>query len=97
MTDIFVDEKATGLEIDRLMKRRGVSVRDVYDMLGTLSSVRVIYRWMNGETLPSLDNLVKLSRILGVSLDDLVMVKEMEFGRQNDLPSHLFPGKQAAA
>lgn len=67
-----VDMKGTGARIDSLRKRAGMSVRDVQDVLG-LGSVQAIYKWISGKSLPTIDNLVILSSIWNVSLDDIIV------------------------
>lgn len=61
-----VDSKKTGRRIRTLMDARGLSVRDVQNYLG-LSCPQGIYRWLRGDTLPSIDNLYALQGLLGVS------------------------------
>lgn len=67
-----VDMKRTGARIDTLRKQAGMSVRDVQDILG-LGSVQAIYKWIGGKSLPTIDNLVILSSIWNVSLDDIIV------------------------
>ena len=33
-----------------------------------------VYKWQNGEALPTLDNLVVLSKVFGVPMDEIVVV-----------------------
>ena len=67
-----VDMKATGTQINTLRKRAGLSVKDIQANLG-LGSTQAIYKWMAGQSLPSIDNLVILSALLHVSLDDIIV------------------------
>ena len=64
-----VDIKGTGARIDTLRKQ---AVRDVQDILG-LGSVQAIYKWIAGKSLPTIDNLIILSAIWDVSLDDIIV------------------------
>lgn len=41
-------------------------------------SRQAISKWENGDTIPDLDNLVRLTEIFDVSLDELVLVKPHE-------------------
>ncbi|SUN52045.1 SPBc2 prophage-derived HTH-type transcriptional regulator yonR [Streptococcus dysgalactiae subsp. dysgalactiae] len=41
-------------------------------------SRQAISKWENGDTTPDLDNLVRLTEIFGVSLDELVLAKPNE-------------------
>lgn len=67
-----VDMKATGIQINTLRKRAGLSVKDIQANLG-LGSTQAIYKWMAGQSLPSIDNLVILSALFHVSLDDIIV------------------------
>ncbi len=67
-----VDMKGTGARINDLRKQAGMSVRDVQDILG-LGSVQAIYKWISGKSLPTIDNLVVLSVVWNVSLDDIIV------------------------
>ena len=66
-----IDARKTGSRIYDLMN---VSVRDVRDRL-CLQSVQSIYQWLNGQNLPSLDNLYAMSVLFGVPMDEIVCTK----------------------
>ena len=66
-----IDKKKTGLNLKRIMDKRGVTVKEVQDYLG-LGSIQSIYHWLNGISLPSVDNLYALSQLLQVSIDDML-------------------------
>lgn len=61
-----VDSRKTGRRIRSLMASKGLSVRDVQNYLG-LSCPQGIYRWLRGDTLPSIDNLYAMQGLLDVS------------------------------
>ena len=46
-----------------------------YTGLLTASTPNAIYKWQNGESLPTLDNLVILAEMLGVSIDEVIVTK----------------------
>lgn len=66
-----IDIKKTGECISKLMKQKGITVKDVQQQL-MLGSVQSVYHWLNGLSLPSVDNLYALSDMLNVSMDDLI-------------------------
>ena len=72
----IIDMIATGRNIARLRRNAGLSVRDLQELLG-LGTPQAIYKWQQGATLPSLDNLVILASILGVDMDDIVIRRIM--------------------
>lgn len=67
-----VDTVNTGKRINDLRKNAGLSVKDIQNVLG-LSSTQAIYKWLSGQNLPTVDNLVILASILNVRLDDLIV------------------------
>ena len=69
-----VDLKLTGQNIAVLRKRSGISVRELQTMLG-FATPQAIYKWQRGETLPTVENLAALAFILGVAVEDILVVK----------------------
>ena len=69
-----INLRATGERIRRLRMDAGLSVRDLSRSI-FLSDVQAIYKWQRGETLPSLENLVLLSWLLGVTIDQILAVE----------------------
>ena len=67
-----LDAVQTGRKIENAIKQSGYSIRELQEMLG-LSCPQPIYRWIRGRTLPSIDNLYMLSRILKVPMDELLV------------------------
>ena len=68
-----IDLIATGIRITQLRQSSGLTVRDLQDIFG-FNTPQAIYRWQRGLALPTLDNLVILAALFGVTLDDLVVV-----------------------
>ena len=71
----IVDRKMTGRKINNLMIDKGISVLRLEDMM-ELESAQSIYKWLAGETLPTVDKLVKLSQIFECTIDEIVVQKE---------------------
>ena len=67
----IIDKKKTGINLRLLMDKRGFTVKDVQQYL-KLGSVQSIYHWLNGISLPTLDNLYALSYLFQVPIDDMV-------------------------
>ncbi len=68
-----IDVEATGQNIMRLREEAGLSVRELQIIFG-FSTPQAIYKWQNGRAMPTIDNLVMLSVIFGVKMDDIVVV-----------------------
>ena len=69
-----VNLEKTGNNIKLLMTEKGLSVRKLQDILG-FTSPQAIYKWFWGQSLPSVDNLVILSRLLNVSIEDILIIE----------------------
>lgn len=74
-----LDAVLTGKKINSAIKQSGYSIRELQEMLG-LSCPQPIYRWIRGRTLPSIDNLYMLSRILGMHMEDLLIPRDADGG-----------------
>ena len=66
-----IDKTKTGQQIRLLMEKRGVTVRDVKNAL-SLACVQSVYHWLDGQSMPTLDNLYALSDLLKVPMDILI-------------------------
>ena len=68
----LIDNKKTGKWLRTLCKHYGYSVKDIQDYLH-ISSNQAIYEWFNGHTLPSVNNLLALSNIFGIPMNQLLV------------------------
>ena len=78
-----IDMIGTGRRIERCRKAAGLSVRDVQAYFG-FEYPQAIYKWQHGESLPTVDNLLALSTLLQVSMEDLLVCEDRKVS--------LFPG-----
>lgn len=67
-----LDLKATGERINQLRKDNNLRVIDVAEYMG-FESTQAVYKWQRGESLPTVDNLYALSRLLHTSVDDILI------------------------
>ena len=72
-----INMKLTGLRLKLYATRQGLSVKDIQIYL-CLSCPQPIYRWYKGIILPSVDNLLRLSELFNVHMEDL-LVKNNDF------------------
>ena len=70
----FVNTVATGRNIDTLRTHAGLSVRDMQMIFG-FATPQAIYKWIHGTAMPTIDNMVILAAMLGVTLDEIVVVE----------------------
>ncbi len=69
----MIDMAGTGQNIVNLRKAAGVSVKDLQDVFG-FATPQAIYKWQHGTALPTIDNLVILAAVLGVKIDDILVM-----------------------
>ena len=72
-----LDLAATGAKIKTIMKQKGISAREL-QLIMDFPYVQTIYNWFAGKNMPTIDNLVVLAQILGVTMDDLVVTNLVE-------------------
>ena len=70
-----IDMTATGNNIARLRKNAGLSVKDLQRIFG-FSTPQAIYKWQRGTAMPTVDNLVVLAAVFGVTIDDILVYRE---------------------
>ena len=68
-----VDKRATGLRLYRLIENSEYTREEIANYL-ELTSTRVIYAWLNGVKLPSTENLLNLSKLLKVQIEDILVI-----------------------
>ena len=68
-----INMAATGANIKALLKARGLKVADVQIMCG-FNTPQAIFKWMRGDAMPSIDNLVILAHLLGVTIDQIIII-----------------------
>ena len=69
-----IDLEATGRNIERLRIAAGLSVKDLQEIFG-FGTPQAIYKWQRGTALPSVDNLVLLSAVFGVPVDEILVLE----------------------
>ena len=65
------DTREIGQHLHTLMKQRDMTVKDLQKILG-LSCPQTIYHWLNGDSIPTIDNLYNLSHHFGICIDELL-------------------------
>lgn len=71
----MIDMERTGANILKLRKDAGLSVHDLQKAFG-FHSPKAIYKWQNGITLPTVDNLIVLAKLLNVRIDDILVTTD---------------------
>ena len=85
MTKMFpvIDLAATGENIVRLRKARGLTVRDLQDWFG-FEQPQAIYKWQKGKSLPTIDNLYALGVLLDVPVEEILVRQQRNVNMTNN-------------
>lgn len=67
-----IDMISTGKHLKNLARKFGYSVKEIQQYLG-LSCPQPVYRWYKGAILPSIDNLLKLSELYNLHMEELLI------------------------
>lgn len=70
-----IDMEKTGRLLRQLIMKQGYKVKDIQSKL-LLESPQPVYRWFKGQILPSVDHLLMLSMLLGVHMEELLVLKK---------------------
>lgn len=62
----------TGNNISRLRKLNSLSIKDIQEAMG-FNTPQAIYKWIRGEAIPSVDNLVILSELFNTTIDEILV------------------------
>lgn len=65
----------TGNNIKQLMDDRGLTARDVSKAC-RFATPQAVYKWVNGVSVPTVDNLVILADLFGVCVDDILIIEK---------------------
>ena len=66
-----IDPIRTGEKIKSSILHLNIPIKELAKMMSV--SPQAVYKWICGESLPSLENVVLLSSILNVPIDDLIV------------------------
>lgn len=79
----IIDKKRTGKQIRRIMEQKNITVKQLQVYLN-LACVQSVYHWLEGSSMPTIDNLYAMSVLFEVSIDDMVCGNR-EYARVDDL------------
>lgn len=71
----------TGAKIDLLRKKANLSVKDIQKVF-KFETPQAIYKWIHGRNLPTVDNLIILAEIFGVTVEDILSVDYIEITKE---------------
>ena len=72
---LSIQPEETGERIRRLLLEQGYTIREIQGAFG-FENPQAIYKWLSGNSLPTLDNFVILSRVLNTRIEDILVIDE---------------------
>ena len=72
---IQINMIATGHNISRMRKEKGITIKQIQEQMG-FNTPQAIYKWQNGSTLPSLENLIVLAELFNTSIEELIVIEK---------------------
>lgn len=70
---MLIKSKETGDRIRQLITENGYTVRDVQEVMG-FENPQAVYKWLSGKSLPSLNNLLILSKLLDRTIEEILVI-----------------------
>ena len=68
-----IDMTATGENIHKMIKDKKMTISYIQNIFG-FNTPQAIYKWFRGDTIPTIDNLVILAKILDTTVDGIIVV-----------------------
>ena len=77
MTYPVIDLEATGNRIRELREELNISAQEIADFMG-FTATQAVYKWEEGKSMPTSDNLYALCKILGTyNLLDIMVEQQI--------------------
>ena len=70
-----INLQEVGTRIRRLRKAQKLKVTDISDRMG-FTGPQAVYKWQRGDCLPDVGNLIMLSRMLGTTVEGIILGDE---------------------
>lgn len=68
-----IDTAATGKNLRNIIKAKGFRISDVQTRCG-FNTPQAVFKWMRGDAVPTIDNLIILADMLDVTIDQIIIV-----------------------
>ena len=80
--DISINMEKTGINIKRSIKESGYAMHEIMEITG-VTAEQTIYKWYSGKSIPSLETLIILCKLLDLRITEL-LVFDGELDLTND-------------
>ena len=72
---ITINPEKTGQNIVNLMRFQGLRVKDIQEACG-FEKPQAIYKWIHGDSIPSLDNLLVLAKLFSTNVEGILAAED---------------------
>ena len=69
-----IDPVGTGINLKTLITDSGYTIAGIGRKLG-IADMSTLNKWLRGDTLPGIDNMLALSILLNVTINDILVTK----------------------
>ena len=69
-----IDPVGTGINLKTMISDSGYTIAGIGRKLG-IADMSTLYKWLRGATLPGIDNMLALSILLNVTINDILVTK----------------------
>ena len=70
---VTINVAATGANIKDMMKKKNIKAKDIQKQCG-FGTPQAIFKWMRGDSMPTIDNMIIIADMFGCTMDDIVVV-----------------------
>ena len=71
---VVIDTIKTGQNIKEIFKTNNYKIKDIQETFN-FSTPQAIYKWFRGDSIPSIDNLVIISQMCNIKIDEIIVVQ----------------------
>ena len=68
-----IDVEKTGSNIKKITTDKHMTVKEVAEYLG-FASPYPVYKWINGKSMPTVDNLVILAELFNTTIEEILVM-----------------------
>ena len=71
--DISINMEKTGDNIKRQIREGGYTIKEIMEITG-ITTEQAIYKWYSGKSIPSIEVQLILCRLLGIDINELLVI-----------------------